>query len=149
MRARLFGSAPVPTMKLRLLLMLLPLLLGGCGGGSLDLAETTEAAAHNNVYPANYRAETLAFLRTYLNDPTGVRDALIAEPVIRPVRPAPRYVVCVRYNARKSPTEYQGSKDRVAVFLAGRFEQFSETVRDLCANASYGPFPELEQLTRP
>jgi hypothetical protein len=135
-------------MKLRLLLTLLPLVLGGCGG-SLNLAETTEEAAHNNVYPANYRAETLAFLRTYLNDPTGVRDALIAEPVIRSVRPAPRYVVCVRYNARKSPTEYQGSKDRIAVFLAGRFDQFSETVRDLCANASYGPFPELEQLTRP
>jgi len=35
-------------------------------------------------YPDNYKTELLAFLRSYLNDPTKVRDAAIADPVLMP-----------------------------------------------------------------
>ncbi len=77
-----------------------------------------------NVLPANYRSELLAYLRTYLNDPTGVRDAYITEPMLRPVPGAgtQRYAVCVRYNAKNSVGKYEGSKDRYVAFLAGRLD---------------------------
>src|SRR5262249_3332343 len=51
-----------------------------------------------NVFPTNYRAEVLAYLRTYLNEPAGVREGAISEPALRPVVGGDRYVVCVRYN---------------------------------------------------
>lgn len=36
-------------------------------------------------FPANYRADILAFMRTYLNNPQAVHEAVIAEPVQRSV----------------------------------------------------------------
>jgi hypothetical protein len=101
-----------------------------------------------NIEPANYKEETLAFLRTYLNDPTGVRDAAISQPVLKAVSGQTRYAACVRYNAKKSNGEYAGSKDRIAVFVSGRFDTLIETVRDQCKDANYEPFPELERLSR-
>ena len=64
------------------------LALGACASG-LDERSTEERKADwaaQNVYPANYRAELLAYLRTYLNDPTGVREA--ASPSRRCAPPA-------------------------------------------------------------
>jgi hypothetical protein len=117
------------------------LLLGGCGG---RVSETKTA----NIEPANYKEDTLAFLRTYLNDPTGIRDAAISPPVLRTVGSQTRYAACLRFNAKKSNGEYAGSKDRMAVFLSGRFDTLLETVRDQCKDAVYEPFPELERLSR-
>jgi len=37
-----------------------------------------------NVYPDNYKADILAFLRTYLNDPAQIRSAAISEPALKP-----------------------------------------------------------------
>jgi len=101
-----------------------------------------------NVFPVNYRADTLAFLRTYLNDPSNVRDAFIAEPTIKAVGRVDRYALCVRYNAKKSTGGYEGAKDRQIVFLAGKLDTIVDARRDDCANAKYQPFPELERLTR-
>src|SRR4051812_17659403 len=56
----------------------------------------------NTTLPANYRADILAFMHTYLNDPTGVRDAFISEPELRTLENFERYTVCLRYTARKS-----------------------------------------------
>jgi hypothetical protein len=36
-------------------------------------------------YPENYKAELLVFLHTYINDPTNIRDAAIADPVLKPI----------------------------------------------------------------
>jgi hypothetical protein len=100
------------------------------------------------VYPTNYKAELLAFLRTYLNDPSNIRDAFISEPAPRVLGAETRYVVCVRYEARRSTGEYAASRERMAVYFAGRFDRFLESAREQCAGATYQPFPELERLSR-
>jgi hypothetical protein len=101
-----------------------------------------------NIPPQNWRADSLAFLRSWLNDPVGIRDAAIAEPELKSIGGTQRYVVCVRFNARKSGGGYEGVKDRQIVFLAGRLDTMIEARKDACATARYQPFPELEKLPR-
>ena len=101
-----------------------------------------------NVYPANYKAEILAAMHAYLNDPTGIRDAGVSEPMIKSVGSDNRYLVCVRFNGKRRGSEYAGVKDVGALFIAGRFDRFIESVREQCAGATYAPFPELGKLTR-
>jgi hypothetical protein len=99
-------------------------------------------------YPTNYRADLLAFMRVYLNDPRSVRDAVLAEPVQRTVAGKPRYVACIRYTATGQGDGNGGDSDRAALYLDGRMERLIEKARELCAGASYAPFPEMEKLTR-
>jgi hypothetical protein len=106
-----------------------------------------------NTNPTNYKTDIMAAMRAYLNDPSGIRDASISEPVLKPASPSmpERYVACLRFNAKKSATVYAGTKEIAALFLAGRFDQFVDTPKEeqaLCANATYTPFPELEKLPR-
>jgi hypothetical protein len=144
------GVPPLPNVSskiqaivaVRRLAVLLPLGLAACAGtGSATDPEEL-------VYPAGYRNDTIAFLRTYLNDPANVREASISEPVLRTSAGRTRYVACVRYNAKDTTGRYTGAKTRVAVFHLGRFDSFLETARDLCDAATYMPFPDLERLTR-
>ncbi len=122
--------------------------LAGCGTDHAREMREERAA----VFPDNSRAQVLAFMRTYLNDPTNVRDAYIAEPAMKELGSQNRYVVCVRYNAKNSDGRYGGSKDGMALFDNGRFDrmidQFSSRVVNQCADAAYKPFPELEALKR-
>ena len=69
-------------------------------------------------------------MHAYLNDPTGIRDAGISEPAIKPVGGIQRYVVCVRFNGKKRGNEYAGVKEVAAVFLVGRFDRFVEKTPD-------------------
>ena len=62
--------------------------------------------------PQNYKQDLLAFLRTYLNDPTHVRGAAVSQPQLKNVGPGDRYVACVRYNARNSDGKYIGVERR-------------------------------------
>jgi hypothetical protein len=101
-----------------------------------------------NVMPVNYRAEVLAYLRVYLNDPTGVRGAFITEPALRPVAGTQRYMLCLRYNAKNSVGKYEGSKDRIVAFIGGRLDTMLPVVGDQCAAAEWQAFPELEKLRR-
>jgi hypothetical protein len=101
-----------------------------------------------NVYPANYKAEILAAMHAYLNDPTGIRDAGLSEPMIKSVGSDNRFLVCVRFNGKRRGSEYAGVKDVGALFIAGRFDRFIESAREQCAGAAYAPFPELGKLTR-
>ncbi len=126
----------------------LALLLGACasqqGSGSSD---------EINTYPANYKADILAAMRVYVNDPTGIRDAAISEPALKPATIAmpARYVACLRFNAKQTATVYAGMKEVAAVFLAGRFDQFIDAPKleqELCANATYIAFPDLQNLAR-
>ena len=82
-------------------------------------------------------------MRTYLNDPTGVRDALISEPALRTLESADRYAVCLRYTARNA-----ASKDSLVLFRDGRLDRIIDTARETCKDAAYQPFPELERLSR-
>lgn len=133
-----------------ILLVLLVLPLCACAGGSgeeLYLSRSRYADAAQ-PFPANYRAELVAFLRTYLNDPTGIREASISEPIQRDIGGSRRYFLCVRYNARDSSGRYTGVSDRVAFFLDGRFDRLIEKSQDFCPAETYAPFSELERLTR-
>lgn len=121
--------------------------LGGCGWSGLGKSDDVWKQDPNKV-PADYKAELLAYLRTALPDPTSIREAYIAEPALKEFGKENRYAVCVRYNAKNRDGQYAGSKDAVAVYFAGRFNQLVEATRDQCATAAYQPFPELERLTR-
>jgi hypothetical protein len=101
-----------------------------------------------NVYPDNYRAELLAFLRTYLNDPTNVREAQIAAPMLRQVNSTDRYVVCVKYNAKNNDGRYMGVRETVAIYVRARFNQLVDATGDVCKGATYQAFPELAALKR-
>ena len=121
--------------------------LGGCAfGGPADTVADRGMAIQ--PAPQNARAEILSFLRTYLNDPRGIRDAGIAEPMPRDVNGKQRYVACVRYNARDTSGAYGGTRERGALFIDGRFDRIIEKPEDLCEGVRYAPFPELEKLTR-
>jgi hypothetical protein len=103
-----------------------------------------------NVYPQNYKSDIVALMRSYLNDPTGVRDAFVSEPVPRTIDGGERYVSCVRYNAKKSGGQYAGSKDSMVLFRGGRLDRIvdNEPARAQCKAASYTAFPELQKMSR-
>lgn len=122
--------------------------VAGCANPELSERPFSVERSGEQVYPANYRAELLGYLRNYLNDPTQVRDAMIAEPVTRMFGGRQRYIVCLRYNARTLSGAYSGVSDRMATYLDGRFDRLIEAARDYCAGAAYVPFPELEKLKR-
>jgi hypothetical protein len=147
-------------LPLRVLLTVgLTLALAGCGSGR----SREEREALINIYPANYRPDLLAAVHTYVSDPTNIRDAYVSEPAIRLLGTQNRYAACVRFNARNSDGRYMGSRDVVAVFVEGRFDQFIDAsvqlgpanqanpttfVKELCGAAEYKRFPELEALKR-
>jgi hypothetical protein len=134
------------------LLAVMTLLLGACAhqhhsDGTYGSAEAI------NTYPTDYKSDIVAAMRAYLRDPSGIDNAAISGPVLKPASLSmpERYVACLRFNAKKSATVYAGLKEVAAVFLAGRFDQFIDTPKDeqeLCAGATYAPFPELEKLPR-
>jgi hypothetical protein len=129
-----------------LLPLTLLLLLPGCS--SEWVAARERSAQANATVPANYRAEVLALMRTYLNDPSNVRDAFISAPELRTLDSTSRYSVCVRYNPRKSGGQYSGTKESVVLFSHGRLERIIDNAREQCSNAAYEPFRELETLAR-
>jgi hypothetical protein len=133
--------------------------LAGCGSGRTR----EEREARVNVYPDNYRTDLLAALHTYVSDPTNIRDAYVSDPSIKLIGAQNRYAACVRFNAKNSDGRYTGSKDILAIFVAGRFDQFVDpalqlgaanpssqatAVKELCGQAEYKRFPELEAMTR-
>jgi hypothetical protein len=130
------------------------LLLGGCATRTEPTqAELTAQWEERNVAPVNYKADLLAYMRTYLNDPTRIRGAAVSPPQRKTVigNPGERYVACVRYDARKSGGDYAGVKVGAAVYSSGKLDRFLDTPREtgeICKDAAYQPFPELQQLTR-
>jgi hypothetical protein len=107
----------------------------------------TKGGVSVNVYPDKYRAEILAYQRSYLNDPSGIRNAAISQPALKSVGNLERYVSCVRFNAKGATGAYTGVREHLAIFLAGKLDQMGVT-REQCSGAAYEPFPELERLTR-
>ncbi|MGY3534873.1 hypothetical protein ACVISU_007641 [Bradyrhizobium sp. USDA 4452] len=91
-------------------ILLLSIPLAGCltsddGGSSTTF--TDDRGVANQPFPDRYRDQILAFMRTYLNNPVGVREGGIAEPVQRTVGGRLRYVVCLRYSAKESDGNYR------------------------------------------
>lgn len=131
-------------------ILLLALALAACGKTLDELSSEQRKAdwAAANVYPSNYRAELIAHLRTYLNDPTGIREAAISEPVLKSVGPGERYIACVRFNPKRSGGGYAGLKDHLVIYTGGKLDRYVEAAGENCKDAAYAAFPELERLTR-
>jgi hypothetical protein len=122
------------------------LALGACSHHAPSTAAADDSEL--NTPPTDYKREILGAMHAYLNDPTGIRDAGIAEPAVKTVGNLQRYVVCVRFNGKKRGNEYAGVKEIAAVFMVGRFDHFVDKAQEQCAGASYTPFPELQKLSR-
>jgi len=136
--------------------------LAGCASDRTG-EERLEREERANVYPGNYRADLVAAMRTYVSDPAGVRDAWVAEPMITQIGRQKRYAACVRFNARNGNGRSAEGRVVLAVFSAGRFDQFIEAsasddpanqetlsalVKGRCDAAEYKRFPELEAMKR-
>ncbi|MGE0565711.1 MAG: hypothetical protein AB7O50_14475 [Pseudolabrys sp.] len=139
-------------------------ILAACSSsGEPTQAQLRASWNEQNVPPVQYKADVLAFMQTYLNNPANIRNAAITRPDLKrvPGDPGDRYLVCLRYNARTSDGGYAGAKDVVVTFMSGKFERFIDpqrgdinqqvaagVIRELCKDAAYEPFPELQRLKR-
>lgn len=133
----------------RAAVVLLPLWLAGCGaGGERGISFTDDQGVADQPFPNNHRAELLSFFRTYINNPQGVRDAKMAEPVQRTVGGRLRYVSCVRYTPKDFSGQYLATQERAVTYVDGRLDRVVENIADVCAGAVYAPFPEMEKMAR-
>jgi hypothetical protein len=137
---------------MRWLALALILFLGGCasdvGPSAAELKARWEA---ENVYPDSYKRDLLAFMRTYLNDPTRIRDAAASRPERKSIGQGERFVVCVRYKERKEGGGFGAPKDGAATFVSAKLDRFLDAVQEvkaLCKDAALEPFPEMEKITR-
>ena len=132
-------------------ILLLPIVLSACAGGAEEgkpITFTDDRGVSNQPFPKNYRPEVLAFMRTYLNNPAGVHDAVIGEPIQRIVGGRLRYVVCLRFTPREADGSYREQRERGVLFVDGRLDRPVENAAEPCAGVVYASFPELEKLTR-
>lgn len=136
---------------MRWLALLAVLVVGGCatevGPSAGELKAQWEA---QNVFPQNYKNDLIAFLRTYINDPAHIRGAGVSQPQLKNIGPGDRYVACVRYTARVDG-KYAGPKEGAATYVSGKLDRFLDArkeVQELCKDAVFAPFPELEKITR-
>ena len=131
-------------------ILLLPIGLAACASSDEGRGESysSDRGGAEQPYPNNYRPELLAFMKTYLNNPVGVKDAAMAEPVQRTVGGRLRYVVCLRYNAKDTDGSYRGVRERAVLFVDARLDRIVEDASEPCAGAAYAPFPELEKMVR-
>lgn len=138
------------SVKLAALLLLLSIGLAGCAGGedSGPITFTDDRGVSEQPFPTSYRAEILAFMKTYLNNPVGVHEAGIAEPAQRTVGGRLRYVVCLRYSPKDTDGSYLPARERGVLFVDGRLDRIIENATEPCAGVSYSPFPDLERMTR-
>ena len=134
----------------RAAILLLPIALAACAGSdeSRSVTYTDDRGVANQPFPNNYRAELLAFMKTYLNNPAGVHDAVMAEPVQRIVGGRLRYASCLRFTPREADGSYRETRERAVLYVDSRLDRVVENASEICAGAVYAPFPELEKLTR-
>lgn len=108
----------------------------------------SDSGDSNQPFPSNYRTELVAFMHTYLNNPVGVHDAVMADPVQRTVGGRLRYVSCLRFAAPESDGSYKEPRERAVVFVNGRLDRIAPNAAELCAGSAYQPFPELQTMSR-
>ena len=157
---------PANTIRVARLCWLLVIAMApaACSGAAEYEAEARRKAIEaQNVTPQNYKADIVAFMRTYLNNPENVRGAAVSEPRRLTIEGTERYAACLRYDARNSAGRYVGLRDHLAIFVSGKFDRLIEVgrtgadaqaaerlrpLREYCATAAYQSFPEIEQLRR-
>lgn len=130
--------------------MLLPIALAACAGSDevRSITYTDDRGVSNQPFPSNYKGEILSFMKTYLNNPVGVRNAVMAEPIQRVVGGRLRYLSCLRFSARDSDGNYGEPRERAVLYVDGRLDRIIENAGEPCAGAVYAPFPDLEKMVR-
>jgi hypothetical protein len=146
-----YGAQRLGISAKRVAALVLPMVLAACAGNddsrSFSLFGDSSKDLPQSV-PGNYRTEVLAFMRTYLNNPVGVREAALGEPVMRDVNGKMRYITCLRYTARESDGSYREPRERAVLFVNGRLDRMIEKSGELCAGVALSPFPDLEKMAR-
>ena len=108
----------------RIAILLLPLALAACfGSDESGPPSFMEDSSAPQPFPENYRTELLAFMKTYLNNPVGVRNAMMADPVQRTVGGRVRYVSCLRFSEPQSDGTYHEPRERAVLFINGRLDR--------------------------
>ena len=132
------------------LILALPLELAGCFGSDGDRPSLMEGsqAGGPQPFPDNFRTDALALMRAYLNNPVGVRDASMADPVLRDVGGRQFYISCLHFTPRETDGSYKTVRERAVVYVNGRADRVIDRASEICAGAVYAPFPELEKMTR-
>ena len=125
---------------LALLAATLGVILGGCSVTKPPEVKPLEPG----LFPKDYKTEVVNFLRSSLT--TKVKDAFIAEPVLKTLDKVPQYITCVRYTLRDNKNQSIGNEAKLAVFLGGRLMQFLPEDPKLCAGLNYQRFPEIETM---
>jgi len=103
-------------------------------------------AVDPNVFPTDWQNETITTLTGSLDDPNSIRQASVADPVLKQAGTEQRYAVCMRFDARDDNRQYIGLQERVAYFYAGHINQLIKADAGQCAGAPYRPWPELEKF---
>ncbi|MBR1272209.1 hypothetical protein JQ629_32525 [Bradyrhizobium sp. AUGA SZCCT0222] len=130
--------------------VLLPIVLAACAGSDegRSITYTDDRGVSNQPFPNNYKGDIVSFMRTYLNNPVGVRNAVMAEPIQRVVGGRLRYVSCLRFSPRDSDGNYAEPRERAILYVDGRLDRIIENASEPCAGAVYAPFPDLEKMAR-
>jgi hypothetical protein len=130
--------------------LLLAGVLGACSGSGTSSFQfgkgPVDPPADPTKFPADYKPEVADFMRRNIDNPTKIRDAYIAKPVLKPIGKNQQYVTCVRYNPRDSEGKYEGPRQSVAIFLSGGLNQFLPDDPQLCAGLTYERYPEIENM---
>ena len=131
-------------------ILLLPVALAACAGSedSKSITYTDDRGVANQPYPNNFKVEILSFMKTYLNNPVGVHEAAMADPVQRVVGGRLRYVSCLRFTPRESDGSYREPRERAILYVDSRLDRVVDNASEPCAGAVYAPFPELEKMVR-
>jgi hypothetical protein len=139
--------------RFRSVLVLIAGLLAGCSGDTKVLDYITPGKVPEvpvlepGVFPTEYKAEIVNYERATLT--TRIRDAAIAQPVLRTMDRVPQYITCVRYNPLDSKNQPTGSETKLAIFLGGRLMQYLPGDPKVCTGLTYQRFPELETMGPP
>jgi hypothetical protein len=52
----------------------------------------------------------------------------------------------VRYNARNFENKYEGNKEKLAIFIDGKMNQFIDSDPQICPGLAYQRYPEIENM---
>jgi hypothetical protein len=116
---------------------LLTPLLGALAGCSLIGLGRQEEKPDPNVYPTNFKADLLAYIRINPVDLLNARDVLVSTPALKQFGSDSRYFVCLRADGEG------WSKEKLVVFFSGQINQFVDAASGQCSAAAYQSFPEL------
>jgi hypothetical protein len=90
-----------------------------------------------NLYPANYKTDLVAYIRTNQVDLLSARSFYVSSPALKQFDLSSRYFVCLRADGQ------DWRKEKFVVFFSGVINQFVDATSEQCSAAAYQPFPEL------